>query len=721
MLLPAFVIKRSNKKAVFDKEKIRNSIITASKNVGKFNKNLIDSITDDVFKYISEVYPLQEPLFTSDIGSAVEKVLVTRGQYEIVKEFILAREEKRKVYIKKQELGVKDDIGGLSYNSLFILKERYLKKDSKGKTIETPKQMLERVAKTASQTEKTKTKKDFWYKKFFNIMKEMKFLPGTRALANAGKKFPQMANCFVFDINDSVESIFKTLYESSLTKKYGGGCGYNFSKLRPKGDSVGGEPGLAAGPISIMQMFDLPTGIFRQQGRYESGNMSILNVDHPDIMEFIACKEKDGILPKTNISVGIFDDFMEAVRHDRNWELKNPRTGKIVNKIKAKALFELIAVYAHKSGDPGLIFLDTINKNNPTLEGIGPILATNPCGEEPLYPYESCNLGYINLTKFVNKDKKGKISFDFDNLAEVSSIATRFMDNVIDVSWFPIKEQNTAIKKNFRRIGIGVTGWADVLVDFNIPYNDNQAFKFAQKVMKTISDACHKSSLELGKEKGPFDFAIYSKWAKSKIKPRNIMTNTLPPSSGNAVIFDTSFSLEPYFALAFSQNVLGGVKLENINQKLISKLKERSISIDSLFEKIARNNGSIQHLEEIPKDIKKIFLTAHDISWKDHIKMQASWQKYVDNAITKTINMPTNATVDDVEKAYMFAWESGCKGITIYRDNSKENQVIEFTEKNELKTKRLNAGDPCPKCKNPLIKSEGCVKCLSCGFSLCEL
>jgi len=388
MLLPAFVIKRSNKKAVFDKEKIRNSIITASKNVGKFNKNLIDSITDDVFKYISEVYPLQEPLFTSDIGSAVEKVLVTRGQYEIVKEFILAREEKRKVYIKKQELGVKDDIGGLSYNSLFILKERYLKKDSKGKTIETPKQMLERVAKTASQTEKTKTKKDFWYKKFFNIMKEMKFLPGTRALANAGKKFPQMANCFVFDINDSVESIFKTLYESSLTKKYGGGCGYNFSKLRPKGDSVGGEPGLAAGPISIMQMFDLPTGIFRQQGRYESGNMSILNVDHPDIMEFIACKEKDGILPKTNISVGIFDDFMEAVRHDRNWELKNPRTGKIVNKIKAKALFELIAVYAHKSGDPGLIFLDTINKNNPTLEGIGPILATNPCGEEPLYPYE---------------------------------------------------------------------------------------------------------------------------------------------------------------------------------------------------------------------------------------------------------------------------------------------------------------------------------------------
>ncbi|MBD3280737.1 adenosylcobalamin-dependent ribonucleoside-diphosphate reductase, partial [Candidatus Dojkabacteria bacterium] len=486
----------------------------------------------------------------------------------------------------------------------------------------------------------------------------------------------------------------------------------------------------------IMKMFDLPTSIFRQQGRYESGNMSILNVDHPDILEFITCKEQEGVLTKTNISIGIIDGFMNAVKKDKKWDLKNPRTGKVVNTIRAKALWELAATYAHKTGDPGIIFLDNINKDNPLLEKFGPIQATNVCGEIPQYPYESCNLGYINLNSFVIEDKSGKKSIDFKKLAEVARISTRFMDNVIEASWFPVKEQTKNIR-SFRRLGIGVVGWAEILVDLELAYNDPKAYKLAEKVSKTIADACKDESMKLGKEKGPFPYVKYSKWADKKDQPRNVAVNTLPPSSSNAVIFGTSFSIEPFFAMAFYQNVLGGVRIKNVNDKLEKKLKEEGVMVDNLFERIFENHGSVQNIEEIPAKIKKLFLTAHEIDWKDHLKIQAAWQKHIDNAITKTINMPSSATVDDVQKAYMMAWDMDCKGITIYRDQSKQDQVIEFGDQKkgdkkvtkwgkkgtagEKSMRELKPGDDCPKCSSRLVSSEGCIKCLSCNFSLCTI
>lgn len=723
MNLPTQVIKRDGRKQDFNTDKICSSIATAATNVGIKDTSVTSGICEEVLSYIADLYPGDKPITTADIGSAVERVLVNRGQYEIVKEFIISREHKREEYTRKQKLGITDDIGHLDYNSLFILKERYLRKDSAGKTIETPRTMLERVAKFVASAEKTSELKKTWEPKFLKIMEDWYFLPGTRALANAGKRKPQTANCFVFEINDSVEDIFKTLYESSVTKKNGGGCGYNFSKIRPKGDSVAGEPDLAAGPIEIMKMFDLPTSIFRQQGKYESGNIAILNVDHPDILEFINAKEKDGILPKTNISIGITDAFMDAVKHDRNWNLINPRTGKVTNTLKAKAIWELAVTYAHRTGDPGLIFIDRVNRDNPCKNTFGPIQATNPCGEIPQYPYESCNLGYLNLTRFVKKDKNKKLSMDYDTLADVCKTAVRFMDNIIDSSWFPVEGQTITIR-SFRRIGIGVVGWADLLTDLGVSYGSPESIKLAELVSKTISDACHTSSLDLGDEKGPFPYVEKSDWSKNKRKPRNITTNTLPPSSGNAVIFGTSYSIEPYFALAYYQNVLGGMRIKNVNTKLEKLLKEAGVNIDNLFEKIFENHGSIQNIKEIPASIKKLFLTAHEIPWKDHLAMQAAWQKNIDNAITKTINLASTESIDTVEKVYMQAWEQGCKGITIYRDNSKANQVIEFgdnTKKKQKSMRELTGGDPCPECSTPLIATEGCVKCASCTFSLCQL
>lgn len=667
--------------------------------IGKEDEELAKALARKAVTYLAETYPPSKPLETSDIGSAVEKVLVSGGHYEIVRAFILSREESRRKYLQREALGVEDDIGNLTDNALSVLKKLYLWKDKDGKTVETPKGMLRRVARSVAQAERTPKKRKRWEKEFFELMMRWEFLPGTRVLANAGKEKQQMGNCFVFDVEDSVDGIFKTLYESSITVRYGGGCGCNFSKIRPKGDIVAGEPGIASGPVKIMWMFDLPNSIFIQQGDYQPANMAILNVDHPDILEFIAAKEKDdGTLSRTNLSVGISDDFMEKVKKDAGWELINPRNGKVVNKIKAQAIFELIATYAHRTGDPGIVFLDRINQDNPTLKGLGPITATNPCGEEPLYPYESCNLGYLNLTAFVEAKDGEKLVFSFPRLERASRIATRFMDNTIDVSWFPLVKQKETIQ-NFRRIGIGVTGWADVLVDLGIPYNDKRALELARRVGKTIADACHEESFRLGEEKGPFPYVKYSIWAKKKRKPRNVMTNAIPPSSSNAPIFGTSYSIEPYFALAFYLR-FGETRIKNVNERLLDRLKLTvgGADRDSFFEKIFANQGSIQSIEGIPPKVKRLFLTAHDLSWRDHIRMQAAWQEHVDNAITKTVNLPHSATVDDVEKVYLMAWELGCKGMTVYRDQSKKDQIVEFGKPSKCDVNQGEGGGACPTC-----------------------
>jgi ribonucleoside-diphosphate reductase alpha chain len=709
------VIKVGGSKEDFDSQKIIESIhfATGAAKEEKETKKLASLLGKQVVESLRESYPNGEAIPTSEIGEAVEKVLIENGHAKTAKTFIRYRENKKHLHQKKETLGFEDDIG-LSYNTLFILKERFLKRDEDGKILETPKEMIERVARFLSEVEKGQEDKEKWHKAFLEIMSDFKFTPGTRVLANAGKRTPQLANCFVWGLEDDIDKIFEILHKSTLIKKHGGGCGYNFSKIRPEGDLVAGIPGLAGGPVKMMEMFDLMTNLFRQEGKYESGNMAILNADHPDIFNFISSKKNDGYLSKTNISVGITDEFMKAAIGGKDWDLINPRTGKVVNTVKANSILNLMASMAWQTGDPGIINLSAINKGtklaNPLLKKRGPIMATNVCGEIPLYPYESCNLGYINFTKFV-KDKK----FDFRELRKVMRVAVRFMDNVIEASWFPVKEITESVR-NHRRIGIGCVGWAETLCLLEIPYDSPRAFTLAEKITKTMYQAAFDTSCDLAEEKGPFPLIRDSIWANRKRKPRNVAFITFPPSSSNAVICETSYGIEPYFALAYEQNVMDGTRLKTITPLFVRKLMERGIYSDKLIQKVIDNHGSAQGIKEIPADLKRIFKVAHDINWKDHIKMQAAFQKWTDNAITKTINMPSSSTAKEVEEAFILAWKLGCKGLTIYRDKTKDNQVFNFGGDGNVKLTKM-----CPTCNIKLVKDKNCYKCKKCGFSTCEL
>lgn len=707
------VLKNSGETEDFQTEKILNSIWLAAQNVGGKDMATALILKDEIVTTLSKRYPNGEYVKTSEIGELVEKVLIEHGHAKTAKEYIRYRENKKHYRQDKDTLGVNDDIG-LGYNTLYILKQRYLKRDDKGNIIETPKGMFKRVAKFLSSVEKTKKLRDKWYEKFYDVMVKFEFHPGTRPLANAGKKEAQLGNCFVWPLQDDINHIFQILHESTLIKKHGGGCGYNFSNLRPEGDVVGGIPDLAAGPVKIIEMFDLMTSLFRQEGKYESGNMAVLNANHADIFNFISAKQTDGYLSKTNISVGITDDFMNAAVYGKDWDLINPRTGEVVNTVKAKSVLELMAAMAWQTGDPGILNLSAINKGNqfgnPLLKKRGPIWATNVCGEIPQYPYESCNLGYVNFTKFI-KDSK----FDFDHLEEVMAIAVRLMDNVISASWFPVKEVTKSVRDH-RRIGIGCVGWAETLARMEIPYDSDEAFRLAEKITRTMYKSAFAASVKLAKEKEPFPLVKDSIWADKKDKPRNVALLTFPPSSGNAVINETTFGIEPYFALAYEQNVLGGMRLRTIIPYFVEKLKERGIYSEELIQKVIDNHGSIQTISEIPTDLKRIFKVAHDIDWRAHIKMQAAFQKWTDNAITKTINMPSSATPNDIEEAYTLAWKLGCKGLTVYRDRTKKDQVFEFgkSEKDAISVK-------CPNCESVLVKERKCYKCKKCGYSTCEI
>lgn len=707
------VIKLDGSKQKFDTQKITESIWYAAKTVGGKDKKQAHILSGKVITILKKTYLNGKAVLTSEIGETVEKVLIENGHTRTSKTYIRYRENKKHIHQKKETLEIEDDIG-LSYNTLYILKKRFLKRDENGEIVETPKGMIDRVARFLSEIEKGQEKKDKWYKEFHDIMIDFEFLPGSRTLTNAGKRNAQLANCFVWEIKDDIDKVFEILHKSTLIKKHGGGCGYNFSNIRPDGDIVGGIPELAAGPVKMIEMFDLMTSMFRQEGRYESGNMVILNANHPDIFNFISSKQLDGYLSKTNISVGITDEFMEAATKGKDWDLINPRTDEVVNTVKASSILNLMASMAWQTGDPGIVNLSAMNKGtklaNPLYKKRGPIVTTNPCGEVPLYPYESCNLGYINFVKFVKNEK-----LDLKRLRKVMKIATRLMDNVIDASWFPVKEVTDSVKAH-RRIGIGCVGWAETLCLLRIPYDSKEAFELAEKVTKTMYNTAFETSCELAEEKGPFPLVKDSIWANRKKKPRNVALLTFPPSSSNAVICETSYGIEPYFALAYEQNVLDGMRLKTVIPLLIKKLMEKGIYSDKLIQKIIDNHGSLVGMKEIPTDLKKIFKVAHDIDWKDHVRMQAAFQKWTDNAITKTINMPSTTTSKEIEEAFILAWKLGCKGLTVYRDRTKSNQVINFGGGQDVQKSKM-----CPTCDIKLEKDGNCYKCKKCGFSTCEL
>jgi len=559
----------------------------------------------------------------------------------------------------------------LTGNALTVLRARYLLKDEKGNIIETPEELFMRVARHIASAENLYGGDlQEWEEKFFTLMSELRFLPNSPTLMNAGKEMGQLAACFVLPVEDSMNSIFDTLKNAALILQSGGGTGFSFSKLRPRSDIVRSTGGIASGPVSFMKIYNTATDVIKQGGARRGANMGILRVDHPDILEFIQIKRTEKELTNFNISVAITDAFMDALRRDSEYELVNPRSNVVVSKQKARYVFNEIVESAWKTGDPGVVFIDRINKMNPTPH-MGTLDSTNPCGEQPLLPYEACILGSLNLSKYVKDNRK---DIDWDNLARDIGIAVRFLDNAIDSNRYPVPAIEIMHKGN-RKIGLGVMGWADMLILLSIPYNHKKAFRLARDLMKFIQDKARETSVELADKKGVFpNFkgSLYD--APHMPRVRNATTTTIAPTGTLSIIADCSSGIEPIFALSYKRLVLD-TELYEMNKYFLEIAKHRGFYSEDLIKKVI-GKGNLRGLKEVPEDIRKLFKTAHEIPPKDHIEMQSCFQEYTDNAVSKTINMPHRSSREDVARAFLLAYEKGCKGITIFRYGAAKRGIL---------------------------------------------
>ncbi|MCK4584972.1 vitamin B12-dependent ribonucleotide reductase [candidate division WOR-3 bacterium] len=678
--------KRDGRIVDFITEKITDAIFKAAKAVGGKDRKKAEELCLIVVKILDQRFDEDNPPSVEEVQDIVEKVLIQSGHAKTAKAYILYRQKRTELReFKKILLGVEDDIK-LSINSTTVLKRRYLRKNEKGEAIETPSQLFHRVALNIASgdvlydatADVKKTEEEF-----YSMMTSLEFLPNSPTLMNAGTELQQLSACFVLPVGDSMQEIFDAVKHAAIIHKTGGGTGFSFSNIRPANDVVKTTGGIASGPVSFIKVFDSATEVIKQGGKRRGANMGILRIDHPDIMDFITCKRKEGVLTNFNISVGVTDEFMLAVKKGEDFPLVNPRNGRIVQKINAKQVFDLITLMAWETGDPGVVFIDRLNKDNPTPT-LGKIESTNPCGEQPLLAYEACNLGSINLAKMV-KDEK----IDYKWLERVIRSTVHFLDNVIDMSKFPLPEIEKMVRGN-RKIGLGVMGFADMLIQLNIPYNSDEAVETGEHLMKFISEKARDKSRDIAKEKGPFpnfELSIFAE--RGDPIQRNATLTTIAPTGTISIIANTSSGIEPHFAIAYIRNVMDNTELMEVNPYFEEVAKTMGFYSENLMREIAKN-GSIQDTEGIPEDIKRLFVTSHDIGPGWHIKMQAAFQKYVDNAVSKTVNLPHMATPEQVKEIYNLAYELGCKGVTIYRDGSKKAQVLNIGSVNKEHSK----GDP---------------------------
>jgi ribonucleoside-diphosphate reductase alpha chain len=599
----------------------------------------------------------------------------------------------------------------LTDNALAVLRARYLAREN-GVVVETPEQLFRRVADHVSAAEArlgyTADEVAHARGTFERMMSSLEFLPNSPTLMNAGRPLGQLAACLVVPVDDSTTGVFEAVRWAAEIQKTGGGTGFSFSRLRPAGDVVASTGGTASGPVSLMQVFDVATEAIKQGGTRRGANMGMLRVDHPDILEFIAIKLDPMRMINFNLSVAVTDKFMTAVRDGTTYDLVNPRNGIVTAKLDARRVLDAIANAAWAVGDPGMVFIDRINDLQPT-PALGPIEATNPCGEQPLLPFESCTLGSIDVGRFV-----GDGDLDWARLRTVIHDAVRFLDDVIDANRYPLPDIERATKAT-RKIGLGIMGWADALAALGIAYDSEPALALAEKMAGFLENESLAASQVLAERRGAFPAWQGSRWNEAGDRPlRNATTTTIAPTGTISIIAGCASGIEPLYALAYRRNVLDGAELTEVNPAFRRVAAERGFASAELFEAVAEHGG-VRGRADVPADVQRSFPTAHDVDFGTHVRMQAAFQRYVHAAVSKTINLARSATAADVKAAYQLAYELGCKGITVYRDGSREGQVLV----RGARSSRASTIPGCPECGSVLVVQSSCRLCRHCGWSVC--